>query len=118
MGTVVSKVVAQYGKKLYVNDTGECKVNTADVTPANILKPSCPNPTPNEYANIRNNKNQTLPKKQLGQSVNLQQLLQFGSSNQTANALREYFFYLKMANSRKKFKKQCSSFKSTKDLKI
>ena len=110
MGTVASKVVAQYGKKFYVNDTSECKVNTADVTPANILKPSCPNPTPNEYANIRNNKNQTLPKKQLDQSVNLQQLLQFGSSNQTANALREYFFLSEDGQFKKEIQKTVQQF--------
>ena len=110
MGTVVSKVVAQYGKKFYVNDSSEYKVNTADVTPGNILKPSCPNPIPNEYANIRNNNNQTLPKKQPDQSVNLQQLLQFGSSNQTANALREYFFLSEDGQFKKEIQKTVQQF--------
>ena len=55
--------------------------NTADVTPTNISKPLCANPTPKEYATIRNN-NQTLTQKQLDQSVGLQQLSRFGISNQ------------------------------------
>ena len=63
MGGVVSEVVVECGRKFYFNDSSEYKVNTADVTPTNILKLSCANPAPNKYANIRNNNNQTLPEK-------------------------------------------------------
>ena len=79
-------------KKFYFNDSSEYKVNTADVTSTNILKPSCANPTSNEYANIRNNNSQTLPQKLLDQSVGLQQLSRFGISSQTANALGKCTF--------------------------
>ena len=68
---VVSKVVVKCGN---FNDSSEDKVNTADVTSTNILKPSCANPTPNECGNIRNINNQTLPQKLLDQSVGLRQL--------------------------------------------
>ena len=112
VGNVVSKVVVECGKKFYFNDSSEYKVSTADVTSMNIFKFSCASPRLNKYSNIRNNKNQVLPQKRLDHSVGLQQLSRFGISNQTANAL-----LLKMINSRKKFHKQCSSFKSTKDLK-
>ena len=37
---VVSKVIVEFGKKFYFNDSSEYKVNTADVTSTNILKPS------------------------------------------------------------------------------
>ena len=40
VGGVVSKVVVERGKKFYFNDSSKYKVNTADVTSANILKPS------------------------------------------------------------------------------
>ena len=50
----------------------EYKVNAADVTPTNTLKPSRANPIPNKYANVRNNNNQTLPQKQLDQSLSLE----------------------------------------------
>ena len=110
--SVVSKVVVECGKKFYFNDSSEYKVSTADVTSMNIFKFSCASPRLNKYSNIRNSKNQVLPQKRLDHSVGLQQLSRFGISNQTANAL-----LLKMINSRKKFHKQCSSFKSTKDLK-
>ena len=89
---VVSKVVVKCGKKFYFNDSSEDKVNTADVTSTNILKPSCANPTPNECGNIRNINNQTLPQKLLDQSVGLRQLSRFGISNQTANALGKCTF--------------------------
>ena len=58
-------------KKILFNDKSKYKVNTADETPTNILKPSCSNLTPNDYANIRSNNNQKLPQKQLDQSVSL-----------------------------------------------
>ena len=90
--SVVSKVVVESGKKFYINDLSEYKVNTADVTSTNILKPSCVNPTPKKYANIRNKNNQTLPQKLQDQSVGLQQLSRFGISNQTANALGKCTF--------------------------
>ena len=51
VGNVVSEVVVECGKKFYFNDSSEYKVNTADVTSTNILKPSFVNPTLNEYAN-------------------------------------------------------------------
>ena len=76
VGGVVSKIVVECGKKFYFNDLSAYKV-----------KPSCANPTPNEYANIRNINNQTLPHKLLDQSVGLQQLSRFGICNQSANAL-------------------------------
>ena len=76
VGCVVSKIVVECGKKFYFNDLSAYKV-----------KPSCANPTPNEYANIRNINNQTLPHKLLDQSVGLQQLSRFGICNQSANAL-------------------------------
>ena len=76
VGRVVSKIVVECGKKFYFNDLSAYKV-----------KPSCANPTPNEYANIRNINNQTLPHKLLDQSVGLQQLSRFGICNQSANAL-------------------------------
>lgn len=79
-------------KKILFNDKSKYKVNTADETPTNILKPSCSNLTPNDYANIRSNNNQKLPQKQLDQSVSLQQLSQFGISNQTANAFGKCTF--------------------------
>ena len=60
VGGVISKVVLKCGKKFYFNYSSEYKVNTADVTSTNILKCSCANPTPNEYANIRNINNHTL----------------------------------------------------------
>ena len=60
VGGVISKVVVKCGKKFYFNYSSEYKVNTADVTSTNILKCSCANPTPNEYANIRNINNHTL----------------------------------------------------------
>ena len=63
MGSFVSKNVVKCGKKFYFNDSSEYKVNTADVTPTNILKLSCANPAPDKYANIRNNNNQTMPEK-------------------------------------------------------
>ena len=90
--SVVSKVVVECGKKFYFNDSSEYKVNTADVTTTNILKPSFANPTPKEYANIRNNNNQRLPQKLLDHSVGLRQLSRFGISNQTANALGKCTF--------------------------
>ena len=90
--SIVSKVVAECGKKFYFNDSSEYKINIADVTLTNILKPICTDPTPNEYANIRNSNNQTLPQKLLDQSVGLQQLPRFGISNQTANALGKCTF--------------------------
>ena len=40
VGGVVSKVVVECGKKFYFNDSSKYEVNTADVTSANILKPS------------------------------------------------------------------------------
>ena len=76
VGGVVSKIVVECGKKFYFNDLSAYKV-----------EPSCANPTPNEYANIRNINNQTLPHKLLDQSVGLQQLSRFGICNQSANAL-------------------------------
>ena len=76
MGCVVSKIVVECRKKFYFNDLSAYKV-----------KPSCANPTPNEYANIRNINNQTLPHKLLDQSVGLQQLSRFRICNQSANAL-------------------------------
>lgn len=104
-------------KKVLLNDKSEYKVNTADETPTNILKPSCPNLTPNDYANIRSSNNQTLPQKQLDQSVSLQQLSQFGISNQTANAFGKCTVP-EDGQFKKEFHKQCSSFNLTKDLKI
>ena len=92
VGSVVSNVVVDCGKKLYFNDSREYKVNSADVTPTNILKPSSANPTSNQYANIRNNNNQTLPEKLLDQSVGLHQLSRFGIFNQTVNALGKCTF--------------------------
>ena len=40
VGSVISEVVVKCGKKFYFNDLSEYKVNTADVTSPNILKPS------------------------------------------------------------------------------
>ena len=56
------------------------------------FKTSCANPTPNEYSNIWNKKNQTLAQKLLHHSVGLKQLSQLGISNQTANALGKCAF--------------------------
>ena len=89
---IVSEIVVECGKKFYFNDKSKYKVSTADVTPTNILKLLCPNPTQNKYANIRSNNSQTLLQKQLYQSVSLQQLPQFGISSQTANALGKCTF--------------------------
>ena len=82
-------------KKFYFDNKSERKVNTADVTLANILKPSCPNPTPNEYADLRNNNNQTnnwinplVCSSCLNSAFPIKQLVHV-----------EYVLFLKMANS-------------------
>ena len=79
-------------KSFFFNDSSECKVNTANVIPTNISKPSCANPAPSEYANGRNSNNQKLPQKLLDQSVGSQHLSRFSISNQTANALGKCTF--------------------------
>ena len=92
MGGIVSKVVVECGKKFYFNDSCEYKVNIVGITSTNILKPSFANPAPNQYTNIRNINNKTLPQKLLGKSIGLQQLSRFGIFNQTDNALGKCIF--------------------------
>ena len=116
VGGVISKVVVKCGKKFYFNYSSEYKVNTADVTSTNILKCSCANPTPNEYANIRNINNHTLHRNcWINQQVCSSCLDSVFPIKHLMHLLNVLF--LKMVDSRKKFHNQYSSFKSNKNLK-
>ena len=82
-----------------------------NVTLRNISKPSCRN-----YSNIRNDNTQTLPQKQLDQSVSWQQLCSNSTSPIKHLMHLENVLFLKMSNLREIFRKQRSSFKLRKNL--